>query len=260
MAVCDIDRSKAEAFARDFGVAEVFIDAEAMLKAIRPDFVDVATTAESHRPLVELALAHGVLTVCQKPFAETPGTTGWRWSRRRSAAGRPLIVHENFRWERAFRIVRPEIDAGAIGSPHFARLSFRHGYDVYANQPYLARVEDFALMDVGLHLFDVARFLMGDVASVACMTQRLNPTVSGEDAFTALLRHKSGGVSSVECCFFSKIAPDPFPETFAWIEEPEGTIEVTYGCRASVQRDGAVREIDGDPPVPSWGAKPWHMA
>jgi predicted dehydrogenase len=258
VAVCDVDRSKAEAFARDFGVAEVFTDAEAMLTAVKPDFVDVATTVESHRPLVELALANGALTICQKPFAET-WADAVAMVKAAERAGRPLIVHENFRWERAFRIVRAEIDAGAIGAPHFARLSFRHGYDVYANQPYLARVEDFALMDVGLHLFDVARFLMGDVASVACMTQRLNPIVTGEDAFTALLRHTSGGVSSVECSFFSKIAPDPFPETFAWIEGPDGTIEVTYGCRVRVHRDGAVREIDGDPPVPSWGAKPWHM-
>ena len=80
-------------------------------------------------------------------------------------AGRPLIVHENFRWQRPLRLLRAEIDAGAIGTPFFARISFRHGYDVYANQPYLAEVEDFGLMDMGLHLFDVARFLMGDVAN-----------------------------------------------------------------------------------------------
>jgi D-apiose dehydrogenase len=42
-----------------------------MLREVRPDFVDVATTVETHRPLVELALAHGAATVCQKPFAET---------------------------------------------------------------------------------------------------------------------------------------------------------------------------------------------
>jgi D-apiose dehydrogenase len=26
-----------------------------------------------------------------------------------------------------------------------------------------------------------------------------------------------------------------------------------------VQRDGGAREIDGDPPVPAWGARPWHL-
>ena len=26
-----------------------------------------------------------------------------------------------------------------------------------------------------------------------------------------------------------------------------------------MHRDGAVREIDGDPPVPAWGERPWHL-
>ena len=174
-------------------------------------------------------------------------------------AGRPLIVHENFRWQRPFRLLRAEIDAGAIGAPFFARISFRHAYDIYANQPYLAEAEDFGLMDMGLHLFDVARFLMGDVAKLACMTQRLNPIVRGEDAFTALLRHRSGAVTSVECSFYSRTEPDPFPETFVRVEGPEGTIELTHGGRLRIHRAGTVREIDGDPPVPAWGARPWHL-
>ena len=70
VAVCDRDPARAEAFARDFG-AEPYGDAAAALAAVRPDFVDVATTVETHRPLVELALGAGALTVCQKPFAPT---------------------------------------------------------------------------------------------------------------------------------------------------------------------------------------------
>ncbi len=258
VAVCDVDRGRAEEFARTFGVAGVYTDAKAMLREEKPDFVDVATTVETHRPLVELALAHGALTVCQKPFAPT-WLDAVAMVEAAERAGRPLIIHENFRWERPFRILRTEIDAGAIGVPFFARLSFRHGYDVYANQPYLAEVEDFGLMDVGLHLFDLARFLMGDVAKLACMTQRLNPIVRGEDAFTTMLRHEGGAVTSVECSFFSKADPDPFPETLARVEGPEGTIEVTLGGRVRVQTAAGVREIDGDPPVPEWGGRPWHL-
>ncbi len=258
VAVCDRDRGKAEAFAADFGVAGVFTDAAAMLAAVRPDFVDVATTVESHRPLVELSLAAGALTVCQKPFALNYAD-GLAMVEAADRAGRPLIVHENFRWQRAFRLLRARLDAGAVGRPQFARLVFRHGYpDLYVNQPYLAEVADFALMDVGLHLFDVARFLLGDVARLSCETQRLNPAVRGEDAFAALLRHEGGAVSSVECSFFSKIEPDPFPETLVWLEGETGTLELTHGYRLRLHRRGAVEEIDGEPAVPAWGARPWH--
>jgi D-apiose dehydrogenase len=189
VAVCDLDREKAEAFAHDFGIGRAYTDAEAMLAEIRPDFVDVATTVESHRPLVEMSLGAGALTICQKPFAARYADAV-AMVEAADRTGRPLIVHENFRWQKALRLLRAALDRGAVGRPQFARIAFRHGYpDLYVNQPYLAEVEDFALMDVGLHLFDVARFLMGDVASLYCETQRLNPAVRGEDAFTALLRH-----------------------------------------------------------------------
>lgn len=258
VAVCDRDPARAEDFARAFGVASVHTDAAAMLDEIGPDFVDIATTVETHRPLVELALGHGALTICQKPFAET-WADGLAMVEAAERAGRPLIVHENFRWQRAFRLLRAEIDAGAIGRPSFARLSFRHGYDIYANQPYLAEVPDLALMDIGLHLYDVARFLMGDVATVSTLTQRLNPRVRGEDAFTTLLGHADGGVTSVECSFFSRLDPDPFPQTLARIEGPDGTLELDIGCRIRATTADGVREIDADPAVPAWGERPWHI-
>lgn len=257
VAVCDIDRAKAEAFAAAFGVPRAHADAAEMLDAERPDFADVATTVESHRALVELCLRHGAATICQKPFAETYAD-GAAMVAAAARAGRPLIVHENFRWERPLMALERRLKAGEIGRPTFARLAFRHGYDVYANQPYLAETERFAIMDVGLHLFDVARFLLGDARDVHCRTQSLKPGIAGEDAFVATLGHESGAVTSVECCFFSKIAPDPFPQTLAWIEGTEGTLELTGDYRLRRHKKGAVEEEDVEPPVPAWGEKPWH--
>lgn len=257
VAVCDIDPARADAFARTFG-ADPYTDVEAMLAATTPDFVDIATTVPTHRRLVERALAQGALTICQKPFAET-FADGRAMVEAADRARRPLLVHENFRWQMAFRLLRAEIDADRIGTPTFARLSFRHAFDIYANQPYLAEVPDLALTDIGLHLFDLARFLMGDVAAASCLTQRLNPRVKGEDAFTALLGHVSGGVTSVETSFYAHTTPDPFPQTLARIEGPKGTLELDAGLRIRVHAEGRVREIDADPPVPAWGERPWHV-
>ena len=182
------------------------------------------------------------------------------WSRPPTAPGRPLLVHENFRWQRAFRLLRAEIDAGSIGTPSFARLSFRHGFDVYANQPYLAEVEDFGLMDIGLHLFDLARFLMGDVASVACLTQRLNPRVRGEDAFTAPARPRQRRRDQRRVQLLRPHDARPLPG------DPRPHRRPRRHARArprlphpASMRDGRVREIDGDPPVPAWGERPWHV-
>lgn len=256
VAVCDIDRTKAERTAATFTVPAVYTDAATMLADVRPDFADIATTVEHHRPLVELCLGNGATSICQKPFAETYADAR-AMVEAAAHAGKPLIVHENFRWQRPLMALRAELETGAIGKPTFARLAFRHGYDVYANQPYLAKTTRFAIMDVGLHLFDVARFLLGDAQDIHCVTQSLKPGIAGEDAFIATTRH-DGVVASIECSFFSKSVPDPFPQTLAWVEGTDGTLEVTGDYRLRLHKDGRATETNVEPPVPSWGAKPWH--
>jgi len=255
--VCDLDPAKAAVFSDDFR-AEAFTDAAAMLDSLRPDFVDIATTVTAHRSLVELAAPRSGLLICQKPLAETLADA-FAMVAACDRAGIPFLVHENFRWQAPFRALRAALEAGQIGAPQFLRLSFRHGFDVYANQPYLAEVRNLALTDVGLHLFDLARFFLGDVTSVACQTQRLNPRVTGQDAFTALLRHHSGSVCSVECSFHSTYSPDPFPQTVAVLEGTMGTLELSAGYRMTLHRDGQATVNDVEPAVPVWGEKPWHL-
>ncbi|WP_309083080.1 Gfo/Idh/MocA family oxidoreductase [Chelativorans sp.] len=259
VAVCDRDAGRAKAMAESFGIGGVYTDAEAMLAAERLDFVDIATTVESHRPLAELAARHKVAIVCQKPFAETL-EDAQAMVAAAERAGVPLLVHENFRWQKPFIELQRLLQQGTIGKIHYARLSFRHGYDNYKNQPYLAEVARFAIMDVGLHLYDLARWLFGEVETVHCRTQRLNPIVKGEDAFVSMLGHAGGAVSVIDCSFYSVIDPEPFPQTLAWIEGDRGTLELSAGYRLRIHRRGAAaEEIDVEPPVPSWGEKPWHV-
>jgi predicted dehydrogenase len=97
-AVCDRDPARAAAMARDFGVPRIYVDAGEMLQSERPDFADIATTVESHRPLVELFCGAGVASICQKPFAET-FAEGKAMVAAADRAGVPLLVHENFRWQ-----------------------------------------------------------------------------------------------------------------------------------------------------------------
>lgn len=255
--VCDIDPAKADAFAAEFG-ASPFTDAATMLAALSPDIVDIATTVASHRPLVELAARHARLVICQKPFAETLADARAMVAAC-DAAGVTLMVHENFRWQRPYREASARIARGDIGTPRFLRLSFRHAFDIYAGQPYLAEVADLALTDIGPHMFDMARALVGDATGVFCQTQRRNPAVAGQDAFLAQLIHSQDCVTSLECSFHSVVSPDPFPQTLAWIEGGAGTLEVQPGYRLVYHRDGRSETTDVEPALPSWGARPWHL-
>ncbi len=257
VAVCDRDPARAQQFGARFAIERAFVDAREMLARGGLDFVDIVTMADSHRPLVLLCAEHRVPAICQKPLAVTMDDASAMVTAM-AASGVPLLVHENFRWQRPMLALRQALDEGAIGRPSYARIVFRHGFDIYANQPYLATEQRLALLDVGVHVLDLARFFLGEATRVYCRNRRLNPRVRGEDSSTIILDHANGAVSTIEISFFSQLAPDPFPQTLVHLEGDRGTLSLGEGYRLTHMRDGSRDTRDVEPEVPAWGAKPWH--
>lgn len=257
VAVCDRDAARAAAAAAEFGVPRWYVDAAAMLAAERLDFVDIATTMRSHRPLVELAAAHGVAAIVQKPMA--PTMEDCRAMVAAAEAARvTLMVHENFRFQTPMMAARAVLDAGEIGAPVWARMTFRSGHDVYANQPYFHDEPEFIILDLGIHMADLARFFMGEVAHLSCETQQVRPGLAGEDMATLLVRHVSGAVSVVDLTYESRQLPDPFPQILLHIEGREGCVRVFQDYRMQVDtRDGS-RTADVAPALLPWAERPWH--
>ena len=148
------------------------------------------------------------------------------------------MVHENTRFLKPVRKTREVIDSGAIGKPTWARVSFRTGHDIYGKQPYLAKVDNFVILDLGVHMLDVARFLMGEATRLYCQTQSVKPGIRGEDMATILLQHESGATSVVECSYASPIHPDPFPQLTVQVEGTAGSLRLDPGYRLSVFSNG----------------------
>ncbi|MEK0083014.1 Gfo/Idh/MocA family protein [Benzoatithermus flavus] len=259
VAVCDLDAAKAQAAAAAFAVPRWYTDARTMLERERLDFVDIVTTMPSHRPLVTLAAEHGVAAIVQKPFAPTREDCV-AMVEACAAAGVPLMVHENFRFQSPMLAVREVLTSGAIGEITWARIAWRTGYDIYAGQPYLAKEERFILLDIGVHVLDLARVLVGEVERVHAETQSIRPGIAGEDAATVLLRHRSGAVSVIDCSYASYRDPDPFPETLLEIEGREGSLVLSPGLELKVRgRSGTSVRSLRTPTLP-WTAEPWHVA
>ncbi len=257
VALCDRDETRLAEAAKVFGIDRTYRDAEALFAAEAVDFVDIATTVPSHRPLVELAAAQGRATICQKPFAETmeDGAAMVEACRR---AGVPLMVHENFRWQSPIRAVKACLDSGAIGEPFWGRVSFRSAYDVYAAQPYLATDDKFIIQDLGIHILDIARFLFGDVARISASTKRVNPAIRAEDVATMMLHHRSGVTSIVDCSYATALERENFPETLLEVDGSAGTLRLTPDYRLTLQATGATEHRDVAPPLLSWAERPWH--
>ncbi len=255
-AVCDRDPARAEEAARAFGAARWYGEAEEMLAAEGLDFVDIVTNPPSHRPLVELAARRGVGVICQTPMA---------WSRDDGRAmveacrqaGVPFMVHENFRWQAPMRQVRRLLDAGSIGRPFFGRISWRTAYSPYEDQPWLRETERFIVLELGVHLLDLARFFLGEPRSLFCQTRRVNPAIRGEDVATMLLEFEDA-TCLVDCSFATPTEHEIFPQTTVTLEGPGGVIHLGHDYQLQLIRPGAMEVCTLPIPRHDWASPPMH--
>lgn len=207
---------------------------------------------QSHEPLVKAAAEHKLPVICQKPFAESVAG-GERMVAACAKAEVQLMVHENWRFQSVFLAVRDAIKQGKLGDPYFCQLSFRTPYNVYANQPYLAEQPRFIIEDLGIHLLDCARAIMGEATSVSCRIHRINHAIQGEDVATIMLGHTNGGTSVVDCSYKASQAPDPFPETLVRVDGDVGSIVVGYDYSIKLyKKDALVEEWAAPPQEHEW--------
>ncbi|PKA44603.1 oxidoreductase [Rhizobium sullae] len=256
-AICDRDPERLKIVGEQFGITRRYCDASQLFADGGFDFVDIATTVQSHHPLVEMAARHKVPVICQKPFATTLADAKAMVKACRDA-GVPLMVHENFRWQTPIQAVRRALDAGVIGEPFWGRFSFRSAYDVFSGQPYLAAGVRFIIEDLGIHTLDIARFILGDVAALTARTRRVNPNIRGEDVATILLDHQSGATSVVDVSYATRLATEPFPETLIELDGSHGTIRLSQGYRLEVTDAQGTKVTDVSPRLLSWASRPWH--
>jgi predicted dehydrogenase len=257
IAICDSNAERLKVVGDQFGIAQRYQNATEMLDHEKPDFVDVATTVQVHRTLVDLAASKKVPVICQKPFA--PNLADAKAMVVACAKAKvPLMVHENFRWQSPIQHVKHVIQSGEIGEIFWGRVSFRSAYDVFSGQPYLAEGDRFIVEDLGIHALDIARFLMGDAHNVNARTKRLNPKIKGEDVATIMLDHGKGVTSIVDCSYATHLETEPFPETLIELDGSKGTLRLGQGYKLTVTSPSGTRHQDVSPPLLPWAAKPWH--
>ena len=244
-------RSKAEALAAEFGVPAVYDEPARLLAAEKPDFVDIITDVDTHRRFVELAAANRIPVVCQKPLAPTPGDAEAMVAACR-AAGVPLLVNENWRWQTPLRELRRIISAGEIGRVFRARIDYCNSFPVFDNQPFLKTVEQFIIADMGSHILDVARSLFGEATALNCRTCRVREDIRGEDVATVLLQMRSGATVTCNLSYASRVEHDRFPETYVFVEGTEGSVELApdFWIRATTRNGTTARRYP--PPFYSW--------
>lgn len=262
VAIANRTRAKAEALAARFDVPAVYDTVEAMLSSETLDFVDVVTAAEHHRPAVQCAADHRLPVICQKPLAPTEREAELMVAICREACV-PLLVHENWRWQRPIRALKAVLDSGELGRPFRAHLRYTNSFPVFDNQPFLKTSPRFILLDMGSHILDVARFLFGEAYTLHATTDRLHPDIAGEDVATVKLTMapRADQPRTTVICelnYAGRIEHDRFPETFIHVEGEHGAVELgpDYHLHTTTARGTLKQRVP--PPVVSW-AEPGYQ-
>jgi len=177
--------------------APAFDALETMLRTVRPDLLDIATPPPTHLDAIAAGIAAGVRAiVCQKPFCRSLDEAR-RAVTLAEAAGIPLVVHENFRFQPWYRAIAQVLRAGGIGRIQQATFRLRtgdgQGPDAYLDrQPYFQTMPRLLVHETGVHFIDTFRYLLGPVEAVYADLRRLNPAIAGEDAGHVLFDFANG--------------------------------------------------------------------
>lgn len=191
VAVCDIDLEKARQRGQQFGIETVYSDYGRLLQELDLDFIDIATRPTLHLPMVKAAAERGLHVLCQKPVAETIGDAR-QMVAICQAAGVQFMVNENYRHQAWFRQMKQLIEDGRLGTPHYARFYGRWRSTLptpdFEGQDYFREMPRLIIFEMGIHLYDTARYLFGEPASVYADLRRVSPEIQGEDMALSLAR------------------------------------------------------------------------
>ncbi|MGH2371744.1 MAG: Gfo/Idh/MocA family protein, partial [Chloroflexota bacterium] len=153
VALCDANPAALEQFGATYGVAEAarFTDYRALLERVRPEVVHVCTWPDTHEAITVAAAERGIHVYCEKPMA-----LDLRQADAMLAACREanvvLGINHHRRGDARYLRARQLIEDGAIGQLRV--LKGDHGGG------------GRRLMAMSTHLYDLFRFLAGDVAWV----------------------------------------------------------------------------------------------
>jgi predicted dehydrogenase len=189
------------------------------------DVIDIATPNNSHAEIAIAAAQAGKHIICEKPLAPTADEAA-RMYEAAKAAGVVTAVAFNYRRTPAVALAKKYIEEGAIGEILNFRGTYLQDWSADPNSPLSWRFQkkvagSGAVGDIGSHVVDLARYLVGEISAVTSVVSNFIPTrplqsggfdnlgassasdgprgdVDVDDEAMSLVRFTNGAVGSIE--------------------------------------------------------------
>jgi predicted dehydrogenase len=198
--------------AQRYGFEGYVTDWHALVDDDRVQVFDNAGPNNLHTEPSVAAAEAGKHVICEKPLGRDAAESYDAWQRV-DAAGVKHMCAFNYRFVPAVRLAREMIAAGELGDIFHFRGRYLQEWIVDADFPMVWRLSkdvagSGALGDLGAHVIDLARYLLGqEVESVSALTrtfveEREGQKVDVDDAFEAAVRFSEGAVGTLEASRF----------------------------------------------------------
>jgi predicted dehydrogenase len=191
--VADADVSKAEQ-AVGKSAARAVADYRPLVEDSHIDAVIVSTPVHLHEDMAVAALQAGKHVLCEKPLSNSVESCR-RIVDAARASGRTLAVGFNHRYYPSVKFMKQALDEGRIGTIDHLRVFGGHdGLNNFrAEWMYKGLSGGGAMMDVGIHMTDLTRFIGGEVRDVyGVASSRIWKVDGSEDNALAILRSENG--------------------------------------------------------------------
>lgn len=194
IAVADVDRATAEQVGQSHGAA-AYTDYRRMLERGGLDAIIVAGPCHLHPEMCIAGFEAGCHVLVEKPLAPLPEDCE-RIIEAQKKAGRALGIGFNFRFYPAMQYAKQILREGRLGTLDHMRVYGGHdGLNNFrADWMYKAEYSGGgAMMDVGLHMTDAARFMAGEITTVYARSSNTVWSVEGsEDNATCIFDTEAG--------------------------------------------------------------------
>lgn len=209
-----------------FGFESSTSDWRRLVESDEIDIVDISTPNDTHREIAVAALDAGKHVICEKPLASNVEDAKAMYEATQRNSGVAMVAF-NYRRTPAVAMARKLIEEGAVGAIRNFRGTYLQDWSADPNGPLSWRFQadiagSGALGDIGTHVLDMARYLVGEVEGVSSMLKTYiseRPIQSGaadqlaaaekitdapkaavdvDDEVMTLLRFTNGAVGSLE--------------------------------------------------------------
>jgi predicted dehydrogenase len=204
--------------ARRYGYQAYYTDWREMVDDDNVQLLDNGGPNYLHAEPCIAAAQAGKAILCEKPLARTAEESKEMLDAVTKAGVKHMVAY-NYRFVPAVRQARNLIESGALGKIyHFRAVYLQEWIMPHYDLGMIWRLEkekagSGALGDLGAHIIDLSRFLVGEIASVSAMTRTFikdRPyddgtmgTVDVDDAFVSAVAFENGAIGTLEASRFA---------------------------------------------------------